>query len=420
MTQHAVIVTTGSAGDLFPFLRLAISLREQGFAITFVGPQLHSEPVGQAGFVLHGTFADPAVLDDPDVWHPTRGFGVVWRAVRPGLRELGAIVAALPPGEPCIIVAHPLALPEAVLCRARRADVRVVLAYLAPSNIPTVYDPLMLGPYRVPRWVPLAIRRWLWKLIGAQLIDPVVLPGINADRAEAGVAPVAGMLDLLKHGPDLSVTLFPAWFGEPKPDWPTPLCCGDFALYDPQPDAAFSPELMQFLALGDPPLIFTPGTANRQAGAYFAHALAACTALGKRAIFLTAHREQAGLDLPPTVLWQSYLPLRKLLPYAAALIHHGGIGTTAEALRAGVPQVIVALAFDQFDNAQRVQSLGVGLSLAHAQLTTPTLIATLQRLLTANNIIDRCQVVRKRFTIDGVWQHMVIAISKKVSKTSKI
>ena len=417
MTRHAVVVTTGSAGDLFPFLKLAIGLRDAGHAITFVGPQLHAELVQQAGLRFHATFADPAVLDDPDVWHPTRGLGVIWRAVRPGMRELGAIVAALPSAEPCVIVAHPLALHEALLCRALRCDLRVVLGYLAPSNIPTVYDPLMLGPVKVPRWVPHAVRRWLWTLIGKRLVDPLVMPDINADRAAVGVAAASGMFDLLQNGPDLSVTLFPAWFAGPQPDWPVPLSCGDFALFDPHPDVGFTPELAQFLAVGEPPLIFTPGTANRQAGAYFSHALAAAQALGKRAIFLTPFREQVAPTLPPTVLWQSYLPLRELLPHAAALIHHGGIGTTAEALRAGIPQLIVALAYDQFDNAERVVALGAGLQLKKSRLTTAGLTSQLRQLTGSSAIAARCQAIKKQLQINDAWYKMIVAISKTLSPT---
>jgi rhamnosyltransferase subunit B len=419
LNSHAIIVTTGSAGDLFPFLKLALDLRARGFAITFVAPQLHAELVGQVDLDFHGTFADPAVLDDPDVWHPTRGFGVIWRAVRPGMRALGAIVAALPAGEPCLIVTHPLALHEALLCRELRPGVRVVLAYLAPSNIPTVYDPLLLGPYRVPSWIPLGLRRRLWTSIGRRLVDPVVLPDINGDRHQAGVAPVSGMFDMLRHGPDLSVTLFPAWFAEPKPDWPQPLCTGDFALFDPHPDAPFSAELLQFLAQGDPPLIFTPGTANRQARDYFRHALAAAAALGKRAIFLTPHRDQVPPALPDTVLWQSYLPLRALLPHAAALIHHGGIGTTAEALRAGIPQLIVALAYDQFDNAARVTALGVGRGLRNARLTRGRLIAALEKLIDSNTVPVQCKNMSARVGLDDEWQQMLEAISKTISKNAK-
>ena len=88
--------------------------------------------------------------------------------------------------------------------------------------------------------------------------------------------------------------------------------------------------------------------------------------LGRRAVLLTPHREQVPASLPPDMLWLPYVPLRTLLPRAAALVHHGGIGTTAEALRAGVPQVIVPLAYDQFDNAARVEALAAGAMRARA------------------------------------------------------
>src|SRR5690606_30212233 len=72
--------------------------------------------------------------------------------------------------ERIVLLAHPLALPEADLCRAGRPGLKVAAAYLAPSNLPTVHDPLMLGPWAVPRWVPLAARRWLWRSLGERLI----------------------------------------------------------------------------------------------------------------------------------------------------------------------------------------------------------------------------------------------------------
>ena len=96
MDAHFVVVTTGSAGDLFPFLKLAAGLQARGHQVSFVAPALHEAMVLQAGLAFHGTYADPAVLDDPDLWHPRRGFGVVWRAVQPGLRELAPLVARLP------------------------------------------------------------------------------------------------------------------------------------------------------------------------------------------------------------------------------------------------------------------------------------------------------------------------------------
>lgn len=399
-----VFVTTGSAGDLFPFLRMAVTLRERGCKVRLVAPELHAAMVHQAGVVFHGTCADPAVLDDKHLWHPLRGFAVVWRAVRPGLRELPRIMAQLAPGAPCVIIAHPLALHDAVLARdqasaplahertwgasagvpgaasqARR--IRVVAAYLAPSNIPTVHDPLMLGPWRVPRWVPHGLRRWLWRQIAARVIDPVVLPDINTERSGAHLPPVDSLLALMRTGPDLSVTLFPPWFGPRQPDWPRPLACGDFALFDPDPAAQFPPDVDHFLRDGGAPLVFTHGTGNRQAQHFFAAATEATLALGRRAIFLTPHRDQLPPQLPPHILWQPYLPLRRCLEQAALLVHHGGIGTTAEALHAGVAQLVVPMAFDQFDNGARVVALGAGRMLAQRRLSARSLTAELSILL---------------------------------------
>ncbi|WP_229448010.1 glycosyltransferase [Massilia sp. CF038] len=418
LKPHYVVVTTGSAGDLFPFLKLAEGLRQRGFPVTFVAPDLHAPMVARTALAFHGTPVDPAVLRHPDLWHPKRGFAIVWRAVRPGMKALLPLIRNLP-DVPCVIVAHPLALPEADACRAVRPDLQVAVAYLAPSNIATVYDPLVMGPWKVPRWIPHAVRRWLWRQVGKRLIDPVVLPDINADRAALGLAPVNGLFDLMAHAPDLSVTLFPEWFGARQPDWPTPLVCGEFALYDPDPDAAFSAELSQFLAAGEAPIVFTHGTGNHQASAYFACALDAVTRLGKRAIFLTGLPEQVPAGLPPTVLWQAYLPFKALLPHAAALVHHGGIGTTAEALRAGVPQLIVALAFDQFDNAARVEALGAGLGLPHRQLSPARLASVLQRLVSSSSIRDNTRAVAARLTPVPSLDSLLDAISDMAKKMGK-
>lgn len=393
---HFVVVTIGSAGDLFPFMRMALALREKGQRVSMLGPEQHRPFVAGTGLPFHGLPADEAVLDHPDLWHPTRGLSVVWRATRPAMAQVPDFVAALPSGEQVVLLVHPLALPEADLCRARRPALRIAAVYLAPSNLPTVHDPLMLGPYRVPTWVPLDARRWLWRRIGDALINPVSLPDVNAARAGLGLAPVSDLIRHIAAVPDLSVTLFPDWFAPTQPDWPQPLVRTGFPLYDPSPEAAIALEVARFIEEGAPPSVFTPGTGNRQAAFYFRCALDACARRGLRAIFLTPHRAQLPAQLPSTVLWQEYVPLRALLPHVSALVHHGGIGTTAEALRAGTPQLVVPLAHDQFDNAARVAALGVGTSLRAARLSPGRLAAALGRVLD-DRVAQRAREVSANF-----------------------
>jgi rhamnosyltransferase subunit B len=400
---HFVVVTIGSAGDLFPYLALALGLRARGHRVSFLAPDQHGPYVAPTGLPFTGLPADEAVLHDPDLWHPTRGFGVVWRATRPGMARIVPFVAALPAHEPCVLLVHPLALPEADLCRAARPQLqlRIATAYLAPANIATVHDPLLVGPWRVPAWVPFSARRRFWRWAVGRFIDPVALPDVNAARAAHGLAPVGSLLDWLAAVPDLSLTLFPDWFAATQPDWPRPLVRGDFPLYDPNydpnADAVLAPALQRFLDAGAAPLVFTHGTGNTQALAYFQAACAAATRLGRRAILLTPHRAQVLADLPPSILWQDYVPLRRLLPHAALLAHHGGIGTTAEALRAGTPQLVVPLAHDQFDNAARVAALGVGASLPAARVDAARLERRLRAVLAVPGLQERARVVAARF-----------------------
>jgi rhamnosyltransferase subunit B len=252
----------------------------------------------------------------------------------------------------------------------------------------------MMGPLRIPRRVPLGVRRWLWRRLGAAYIDPVALPSVNAARRAHGMPPVPSLLGHIVSVADLSVLLFPDWFAPDQPDWPSPRYRAGFPLYDTNPGAALPDQLSTFLASGERPLAFTPGTGNRQASHYFRCALDAALRLRRRAIFLTAHRDQLPASLPPSVLWQEFVPLRVLLPHVDALVHHGGIGTTAEALCAGVPQLVVPFAHDQFDNAARVEALGAGLRLPASQLDGLRLTRRLHDLLASTDVLAACGQTR--------------------------
>lgn len=414
-----MLVTIGSAGDLFPFLCLGQALRARGDQVTLAAPALQEPYARAAGLAFHGLPADPGVLADTDLWDARKGFGVVWRATRPAMRELGRFLAALPQHQPLLLLAHPLALAEADLCRAARPDVQVVAAYLAPSNLRTEYGPLSMGPLALPAWAPRLLRRLLWSQVEKHIVHPAALGDINRARAVRGLHPVTSVLRYLHGVADVSVTLFPPWFGPAQPDWPVPLVEGDFPLYDPNPDVLLAPQLQAWLAAGDAPLAATHGTGNTQAEAFFRTVLGAAATLGRRVLLLTPERGQLPAALPPHALWQAYVPLRALLPRVAALIHHGGIGTTAEALRAGTPQLVVPLAFDQFDNAARVTRCHAGLGIAHARLTHAGLAGTLTTLLSSRTIEAGCQAARNRFHAPSGLDRVLESIQALVSDSGQ-
>jgi rhamnosyltransferase subunit B len=392
---HVLLAAFGTAGDLYPFLRIAGELLARGHRVTLLGLQVHAAAAASAGVPFHGLGSEEeyrATLDHPDVWHPRKGFGVLWSSMREHIGALPDYVAALPADQPVVMLAHPLALVGAALARARRPDLRIVAAWLAPSNLRSVHDPLTIGPLRIPRWLPLAWRRWLWARVDAGLVDPVAMPDINAARARCGLAPVPHFVAHLQEVPAAHLTLFPRWFAPTPPDWPWPLREGVFALHDPHAQAALPTALERFLSDGSAPLILTPGSGNRQARRWLARAVRAAQLLGRRAILLTPHQEQVPTSLSPDMVWLPYVPLRTLLPRSAALVHHGGIGSTAEALRAGVPQVIVPLAYDQFDNAARVEALAAGAMVrgGAAGARPRALAAALRRVLHSEAVRAGC------------------------------
>ena len=223
------------------------------------------------------------------------------------------------------------------------------------------------------------------------------MPELNRAREAVGLAPVPHFMPHLQSVADQSITLFPDWFAPTMPDWPQPMLRGGFPLFEPPADVEQSaplPDAVQaFLADGAAPVVVTLGTFQRHGGAMLAQVARAARAVGRRTVVLAADREQ--LPLPPAadLLWQPYLPLHSLLPHCAVLVHHGGIGTTAEALRAAVPQLVLPWAFDQFDNAQRVRALGVGLTLPSRRLRHDALRQALSQLLESPALASACQRV---------------------------
>lgn len=403
MTQtkpHYLVITMGSVGDMLPFMRLASGLQALGCNVTFITHTYHAKLVEGCGLPCIGVGTDDEylrIVANPDLWHPKKGFAALMASYRILLERINAAILAVPTAARKVAIAHPLAVPGAAIARECGVIDSIVSAYLAPSNLRTCHDPLTMGPLAVPRWVPMRARRALWRYAEKSWIDPVALAQINAARAPLGLPEVHSLLTHIAGAADLSVMLFPSWFAPAVPDWPRPMISGQFALLEPATGADFAHDLSVFLAAGERPLVFTPGTGNIHAADFFACALSAVTRLGRRAIFLTRQRAQVPADLPAAVLWQPYVTLSALLPHAAVLIHHGGIGTTSEALRAGTPQLVTPFAWDQFDNGARVAALGAGRVVPAKRLRPGTLAKSLETLATSAAVRDRCAQLAAHF-----------------------
>jgi len=141
--------------------------------------------------------------------------------------------------------------------------------------------------------------------------------------------------------------------------------------------------------------VITPGSANRHAAAFFRAAIDAAGRLRRRALLVTGYGDHVPHPLPTHAHHATFAPFSTLFPGVAAVVHHGGIGTCAQGLAAGVPQLVMPMGFDQPDNAARLVRLGVGHVIRPAQFTAPAVAAALDRLLSSAAVADRCAQWRR-------------------------
>ncbi|GIW87838.1 MAG: rhamnosyltransferase subunit B [Isosphaeraceae bacterium] len=381
--MRVLLVPIGSHGDVHPFIGLGRKLAERGHEVVVVTNEHFAGMVEAAGlrFEPFGTEAQfREAIGDPGLWRPLEGLRHVMGFVARATPELRARIESL------IVPGQTVAAAPATALAARNLEdagrLALVSIALQPAILRSAIDPPLLPGLRFVRWLPVWARRRFYDFADARLIDPLLAPAVNADRAALGLPPIRRVMQWW-HSPRRILALFPDWFAPAPPDWPAHLICAGFPLFDEGRDGAsrLDPDLEQFLDEGQPPLVFTAGSANIHAHAFFAAAAEACRMLGRRGLLLARLGDQIPRSLPPGVRHVAYAPFSRLLPRAAALVHHGGIGTTAQALAARLPQLVIPLAHDQPDNAARLERLGVGRTLTPERATAAAMARVLRRLL---------------------------------------
>jgi rhamnosyltransferase subunit B len=295
-----------------------------------------------------------------------------------------------------VVVAASLAFPARV---ARELDpaLPLVTVHLQPSVLLSAEQPPKLPGAHIQAHWPRWLKRFLIQTIH-RVVDRVYARPLNAFRAKLGLSsPVRGVMERYWHSPDLGIGLFPDWFAPPAADWPVPFQLVGFPLYDESHHQPLPPSAEAFLQSGEPPVVFTFGSAMARGERLFRTALDVCRGLGRRGLFLARFEDQIPRPLPPAIHYERYIPFSQVFPRACAVVHHGGIGTTAQALAAGIPQVVIALAHDQYDNGDRIERLGVGRMLPRNRLNARRLRQALESLIGSASASGQARAIAERF-----------------------
>lgn len=389
--DKVVLATFGTHGDVIPFLAVARHLARRGLRPVLASAPFYRELVEDAGVAFcplpptQEQLLRDTGMDVPDLFRRSMGKlgGVRFATRKLVLPYLAQTWAAL--DEACsgaqLLVSHLYVFAAPLVAERRAMHWRTIclqpMALMSPYDRPVLSELLpvhrlqpLLGPERYGRTLRTLAsptRRWF--------------APVDALRARLGLAPAHGH-PLLEgaHAPGGVFAMFdPVLMRDFRGLPPNTLLVG--SAHDDGTDGRLAPDLEAFLRAGPPPVAFTLGTsAVHNPGRFYEEASQACRALGQRAVFLKGGNA-FGAALPPGQLAVDSASHAGLFPHCAAVVHQGGAGTCFQAMRAGVPQLVVPHGNDQPDNAARLVELGVALRMRSWPLAARSMRPRLQRLL---------------------------------------
>jgi len=409
MGSKIVLNTFGSLGDLNPYLGIAVGLKSRGHAPVVATSGFYREYVEGAGVGFHPVRPDLSTDDRETIrriMEPRRGLEFLVREVmlsrlRESYRDMEEALRGA-----SLLVTHPLSFAGRVA--AEKLRIPWVSTVLAPASFLSAWDPPVLPELsflRTLRVLGPAVNRWIYgrlpDLYTRNWVDPV-----RRLRKELGLRAERNPLFEGQHSPDLVLALFSQVIATPQKDWPDRTVVTGFVTCDRDPRGeGVEEELVGFLEAGPPPIVFTLGSsAVFEAGNFYRESAKAASALGKRAVLLVGKDLAQGLPdpLPERVAAFPYAPYSEIFPRCAALVHSCGIGTLAQAMRAGKPSLSVYYGFDQPDNAARMARLGTGKAVPAKKYTADLAASLLREILENPVYADRASSLGDRIrTEDG-------------------
>lgn len=395
-----VLASRGSLGDLHPMLALALRLRSAGHhpviaAEAAYRPKIEAEglefsavrpdfvdlerELGMSGPEIMGRL----VARDDFLFRKVLFLGLR-ESVEDGLRAIGGAD---------LLVATGLAY--GARFAAERRGLPFVAATLQPAAFFSAVDP-PLGPHplanRLLSALPVGARAGLTGQVKA-VINRWAEPA-HALRRELGLPAMRDVVFAGQFaGARRTLGLYSPLLGPVQPDYPPATTLTGFCVYDSEAggDRELSPELARFLAAGDPPVVFSLGSTAVVVGdAFYRESLAAARSLGRRAVILVGADavDRWASEAGSEVFVAGYEPHSALFSRAAVVIHHGGAGSTGQALRAGRPQLIAPFMTDQPDNGARMVRLGMARMLPHKRYTAARAATHLRALLDDGTYVE--------------------------------
>ena len=396
--MNTLLLTYGTRGDVQPFVALGKGLREAGHNVTISTSTRFQSFIEDHGFHFEPMSDDLlAILDTDDgkeVIQEANGILGILKAkkrlsekVKPMQRQLlSDSWDAAQKTNPDIIIYHPKAFSAPHI--AQKLDVPAAMAVPFSFLVPTKEQPSFgLPDLGIGRWYNKLTYKFVLSMMGL-MTNPFVKDWYKEQGMEAPdkINPLT-----LADGKPIPVLHCFSRHVMPRPnDWPDHAHVTGYWFLDDQEGWEPPEDLKAFLETGDPPVYIGFGSmAAKDPERLGQIAIEALQKTGKRGILASGWGGLKTEDLPDTVFKIDHAPHDWLFPQMAAIVHHGGAGTTAAALRAGKPSIICPFIADQPYWGKKVHKLGVGSAPINQKTLTAEKLADAIEEVTSNPDIQR-------------------------------
>lgn len=416
--MRITINSFGTRGDVQPYLALGRGLLSAGHSVRVLSHEIHRDFVECYGFDFQAIPLDPKqVMID----HAFADMGNDLRKIMPFLREsfsgyldlLFEVTDQAAAGAELLLNSS---LSIAGYHVAEKRKIPALAAYLQPVT-PTRYFHAMSVP-PAPGWLPAkSIYNYASHKLMNQMFFRMLLSVTNKSREDVlGLPPVpASYYRSIDTDDDLPILYAYSEYVLPKPpDWSENLHVTGYWILHEEQDFEPDESLRAFLETDPKPVYIGFGSmVDHEREKITRLIVEALEISGCRAILLGGWSDLGGEDLPDSVLTIDYAPHEWLFPRCAAVMHHGGAGTTAAGLRAGVPTVVVPFFADQFFWGWRVEQLGVGSEAIRREDLSPTRLArALRQAIEDSSMRERAAVLGTKLRAEDGVGHAVRALEK--------
>lgn len=415
--EHIVIYALGTGGDIDPMVALGIELTRRGYNVSFLTNDYFQARVSAAGleFISVGTLEQYHLGNSVTAWESRNHVDNFEHYHAPAFEPAFNFVKSLV-GKKVLVLA--LGEENGAAAAAEKFRLPYVKMLLSPNIVFSAYSPPAPMKWAIPKSIPRFIVRFLLRRNRKTRFKVFC----RMEHTQAYLA-TRQRLDCpltfqTQSNAVLQLGFFPEWFGMPAKDWPTNLKLVGFPLQNRASNQSRN-ELDRFIEQQGAPLIFTSGTGVKDVVELFTEGRKICEQLQVPGVFVGGASGAEILQGSPLCLHLDYIDFEYALSKALAIVHHGGMGTTAQAIKAGIPQLIRPIKYDQPDNADRIYKLGLGTYVMpekfKAEQVAPMLGNMLQKAKSSkalrfyaedvNNsraIVDACDLIERELKIKPV------------------